>query len=346
VKIFIIIIIIFFSKICFSDEYNNFYESRYNFIKDYISKLKSLQKKNKDYKGSVVETISGSLHVSFGTQSQEEIDKQALQKCEEKVKEKKECKVRFQSLKKNKNYNRAARYNKSNEILNFLENKIKSKYIYEYNGIIFLRSNENFNTRNYSCKKSTMPVNMIVNLIKKEIDIYPKFFLDNSGLKYIMLCDDANLNGNEVGGFAPGHYDQSPGIFFINIKNLSGKEDYLKHLFHHEFYHIIDTRLTNLSIDDEWNSINKNYYLNSKIIGDSALVLTPDNSTKGFVSQYARKNQAEDKAELFAMLITRNKDIKKLLKKDEILYKKVKLLISRLKNISPSINKDFWNKIN
>ena len=346
-KVFTIIIIIFFTKISYSSEnydYNKFYKERYNYIKNYITKLKFLQKKNKDYKGNVVETVSGSLYQNFGVTTQKELDQLTLNLCKKKGGI--ECKIRFQSLKKNKNYNRTARYNKLHETLYFLYYKIKSKYISEYNGVIFLKSSETLNTKYSSCKESVMPVDKVVSLIKKEIDIYPKFFLNNSGLKYIVMCDQATLNKHEVGGFAPGHYDQSPGIFFINIKNLFNNEDYLKHLFHHEFYHIIDTRLTNSIVDEEWSSLNKDNYLNSKIIGDDTITLTPDSSVKGFVSQYARKNMAEDKAELFAMLITRNKDVKKILKKDEILYKKTELLISRLKNISPLINKDFWNKRN
>lgn len=354
-KIFIIISIIFFTQISYSNENNDndkFYKERYDFIKNYIKKLKSAQKENKDYKGNVTETLSGSMYDNFGVVTQKELDQASLDLCKKNGGI--ECKIRFQSLKKNKNYNRAARYNKHDEILYFLEHKIKSRYISEYKGVIFLRSSKNFNTKYYSCKESIIPVDKVVSLIKKEIGIYPKKFLDNSGLKYIVMCDYATLNVDEkdapieriVGGFAPAHYDQSPGVFFINIKNLFNNEDYLKYLFHHEFYHIIDTKLTNIVVDDEWSSLNKNnfLYLNSKIIADAPLTL--DNSVKGFASKYARKNMVEDKAELFAMLITRNKDVKKILKKDKILYKKTKLLISRLKNISPLINEDFWNKRN
>ena len=79
-------------------------------------------------------------------------------------------------------------------------------------------------------------------------------------------------------------------------------------------------------------------------------VTTPDfsvdNSVKGFISGYARFSEGEDKAELYAFLIKKNKEVKKMMNEDKILFDKVKLLISRLKSISPSINKDFWNKLN
>ena len=46
------------------------------------------------------------------------------------------------------------------------------------------------------------------------------------------------------------------------------------------------------------------------------------------------------------MLITKHSEVKKLLNEDKILFDKTRLLISRLKSISPLINKDFWNKLN
>ena len=69
-------------------------------------------------------------------------------------------------------------------------------------------------------------------------------------------------------------------------------------------------------------------------------------SVKGFISEYARNNSAEDKAELFAFMISEHKKFKQAVSKDEVLLKKSKLMISRLKGISPEINKNFWKKLN
>ena len=172
--------------------------------------------------------------------------------------------------------------------------------------------------------------------------------MNNSGLKFIMICEELTLEGNKVAGIAPGHYDQSPGVFYISANELKDARNdprvksLLRHVFHHEFYHIIDSQLTNVIIDNQWEKINKIEYSSVNISGD----LNLDNSINGFVTQYARNNQNEDKAELFAMLMTKNSDVKQLLNKDEVLFNKAKLLISRLKSISPSINKNFWNKLN
>jgi hypothetical protein len=345
-RAYLLFLAIFFCEIAYANDQNNFYESRYNFLKNYIEQLKTLQDKDKNYKGSVVETISGSFFISFGRDSQNKIDLETLNKCN--LKEGVDCKVRFQSLKKNKDYNRLAKFDKKNNLLFSLENKIDSKIVDEYKEIVFLKNIKTFNQKNFECKKNVTPFKQLIYLIKKEIDVYPIEFINNSGLKFIMICETLILNESQVVGVAPGHYDQSPGVFYISanqlkdVKNNPKVQSMLKHVFHHEFYHIIDSQLTNVIIDNQWEKINKIEYSSVDISGD----LNLDNSINGFVTQYARNNQNEDKAELFAMLMTKNSDVKQLLNKDEVLFNKAKLLISRLKSISPSINKNFWNKLN
>ena len=345
-RVCLLFLAIFFCKITHANNQNNFYESRYIFLKNYIEQLKALQEKDKNYKGSVVETISGSFFISFGKSSQNKIDLKTLSKCN--LKKGIDCKVRFQSLKKNKYYNRLAKFDKKNNLLFSLENKIDSKIVDEYKKIIFLKNTNTFNQKNFECEKNVTPFKELIYLIKKEIDVYPIEFINNSALKFIMICEELTLNESKVVGVAPGHYDQSPGVFYISANELKdGKNNprvksMLKHVFHHEFYHIIDSQLTNVIIDNRWEKINKNKYSKVEISGD----LNLDSSINGFITQYARNNQNEDKAELFAMLITKNSEVKKLLNGDKVLFDKVKLLISRLKSISSSINKDFWNKLN
>ena len=345
-RAYLLFLAIFFCKIAFANDQNNFYESRYNFLNNYIEQLKTLKDKDKNYKGSVVETISGSFFISFGRGSQNKIDLETLNKCN--LKEGVDCKVRFQSLNKNKDYNRLAKFDKKNNLLFSLENKIDSKIVDEYKEIVFLKNIKTFNQKNFECKKNVTPFKQLIYLIKKEIDVYPIDFMNNSGLKFIMICETLTLNESQVVGVAPGHYDQSPGVFYISVNELKNSKNdpkvksMLRHVFHHEFYHIIDSQLTNVIIDNQWEKINKNKYSNTEISGD----LNLDNSMNGFITQYAKNNQNEDKAELFAMLITKNNKVKKLLNEDKVLFDKAKLLISRLKSISPSINKDFWIKLN
>ncbi|MDA8560163.1 putative zinc-binding metallopeptidase, partial [Candidatus Pelagibacter bacterium] len=206
------------------------------------------------------------------------------------------------------------------------------------------------NKNDFFCGQTKSNYRDVINDLVKEINIYPISFLQNSGLKYVMICEkitDKSLVF-EPGGLAPGHVDQSPGVFYLNLsavnkyKNAKVKKDYIRLLFHHEFYHIIDASLSLMQLDEPWDKINKVEYSNDLIVG----ALGMDTSVEGFISGYARNNSAEDKAELFAFMISKHKAFKKAIANDEILLKKSKLMISRLKEISQEIDKNFWRKLN
>ena len=77
-------------------------------LKNYITEIKKNRKKNKNFKGSVVETVSGKLFVRWGSFSQNVLDKKALEDCRKAGEI--DCLVRFRTLKKNLKYNRFAKY--------------------------------------------------------------------------------------------------------------------------------------------------------------------------------------------------------------------------------------------
>ena len=171
--------------------------------------------------------------------------------------------------------------------------------------------------------------------------------MKNSGLKFLMLCEDLVWGNKHPEGMASVHYDKSPGVFYLSINKINShnnkvRKNIIKHVFHHEFYHIIDTHLTNVIIDTKWTKLNINGY--SMIPTQAKWEI--DNSIKGFATKYSRNNEAEDKAEIFSLLISQHSKIKKILETDEILYKKAKLLISRMKKISNEIDNTFWNNLN
>ncbi|WP_440613837.1 putative zinc-binding metallopeptidase [Candidatus Pelagibacter sp. HIMB1748] len=325
------------------------YKERTEFVKKYISTIKENRKTNKKFKGSIVEAVSGRLYTSWGTLSQYELDQKALKNC--KSDGEIECLVRFRTLKKNLKYNRYAKYINSKSSLKVLGEHIRSKKKFSSKGIDILISTENFKNKNdFFCGQTKSNYKDVINNLVKEINVYPVSFLQNSGLKYVMICEkitDKSL-GFEPGGLAPGHVDQSPGVFYLNlsavnkIKNSKAKKDYIRILFHHEFYHIIDSKLSLMQLDEAWEKINKVDYSNDLITGGIGI----DTSVEGFISGYARNNSAEDKAELFAFMVAQHKEFKKAIAKDEILLKKSKLMISRLKGISKEIDKKFWKKLN
>ena len=142
---------------------------------------------------------------------------------------------------------------------------IKSKKKFTSKEIDILISTENFKNKNdFFCGQTKSNYKDVINNLVKEINVYPASFLKNSGLKYVMICEkitDKSL-GFEPGGLAPGHVDQSPGVFYLNlsavnkIKNSKAKKKYIRILFHHEFYHIIDSKLSLMQLDEAWEKIN------------------------------------------------------------------------------------------
>jgi len=95
-------------------------------------------------------------------------------------------------------------------------------------------------------------------------------------------------------------------------------------------------------VDDDWVSINRNPYSTENLKANVNKVLSDG---RGFVSHYAKNNEFEDKAELFAYLITKNKKMREVMAKDVIIYRKAKLMIERMKLLSTDINKSFWSKL-
>ena len=343
-KVCLIFLAIFFCKTSYAFDWENWYKNRYSYLESYISELKLLQVEDKRYKGSVAEALNGSLHISFGVGKQSEIDKIALNRC--KTEKKLECKVRFQSFKKNKDYNRFAKFDYTKNLLLVSGLKINSKFVDKKNGIIFLKNLKNFTISDAICKKNITNNDIIINTYKNEIKIYPSDFLNKSGLKFIMMCEELFIGDRKVPAAVLGHHDQSLGVIYISaayVMDHIKQPDYTKHVFHHELYHLIDSQLTSWHVDSKWNEINKSSYSKDAV---SIAYGGVDNSVKGFISGYASFSEGEDKAELYAFLIKKNKEVKKMMNEDKILFDKVKLLISRLKSISPSINKDFWNKLN
>jgi len=322
------------------------YEERFKFFQNYKNTLKKAQKSNPAYKGAIAETVTGQAFPFIDTKSQNEVDQLALKMCVTQGGIK--CKIRIRSFKNNPNYNRLAVWNKKKNTLDGSMFKLKVKKLFEHKGIVFLNNIKNFNSNNnqFTCSKTTSHQSSITNIFVKELNKFPKNFLDNSGLKFVVVCGEIlRKNGGNPTGLAPSHFDQSPGVFFINskeVKNfIANKFSFIAaHTFHHELYHIIDAKLTLVGLDEKWVSLNKYSYSNQNIIADGKVI----SDGKGFVSNYARNNEFEDKAELFANLLVNFRAVKEAIKNDPILFKKTELMISRLKKISPSVNQDFWKK--
>ena len=343
-------ILLFFNTHSFSGtdfDYQSWYQERYNFFKKYKTRLKSLRQENQNYNGVIVETIKGEVYTLFDIKPQAEIDKAGLEHCKKQGGIK--CKVRIQSFKINPDYNRLAVYNDKEKKLDVGTFEFHVERVLNYKNIIFLNNSKNFNIQNpkFSCTSVRGKNKQVTDFFLKEIDVYPEDFIKKTGLKFVVFCGNISANSSNPIGLAPSHYDKSPGVFYVNLKRIREmislkRAKVIRHTFHHELYHVIDAKLTLIDLDNEWSRINQYPYSQTLIVSNLKLL----NDGKGFITNYAKNNVSEDKAEVFANLINDYKATKEIIKGDRIIFKKTQLMISRLKKISPSINKKFWDSLN
>ena len=341
---FYILIFVFCS---FSSLSNNkaFYEGRAKFIKEYIAELQALRKKDPDYNGAIAESLTGSFFQALDKKSQDEVEAQALKTCEKS--NNKGCKIRFRGLAINPEYNRFAVFDNSKGSLNVGLEDIPSNFMLSHKGISFVFSTSDYQAKDFTCAKTTKDNDFIVDMIVSQIDLYPNSFLGKAGLKFVLICGDIKASGSSPEGLAPAHYDQSPGVFMLSVQKIkkqidAGQPQIIKHIFHHEFYHVIDSTLTKAVVDDDWVKINKNPYSSENLKANVNEVLSDG---RGFVSHYAKNDEFEDKAEVFAYLITKNKKMRDVMTKDVVIFRKAKLMIKRMKTLSNDINGSFWAKL-
>lgn len=343
----LLFVILFFQTNAFSGsshvQNKKFYADRYKFVENYIKTLKDYRKKNSKVFGSLAETIDGSMFVAISS-TQMDSDKKALEEC--KKKKGKKCKVRFQSLKINKNYNRYAVHNMQKQTLEGSNYVLKVGYLGNYRGVIFLSNQFDLRNKDFECTKDKKRDKKISNIFSLQLKKYPLDFIKKSGLKFVVICGDTKIGSQNPIGMAPAHYDKSPGVFFVNSNQIklaiqNNRMKIVNHVFHHEYYHIIDSELTLNLLDEEWVKLNKFPYNKKFEASDTKLL----NDKKGFITNYAMNNEFEDKAELFANLVNDYDAVKLRIKSDRVLFEKTKLLIKRLKKISPKINKNFWDRL-
>jgi len=339
--------LLIFSLYAFPSLSNNkaFYEGRAKFLKEYINELQVLRKKDPDYNGAIAESLTGSFFQALDKKSQDQVEAQALESC--KKNNNKGCKIRFRGLAINPDYNRLAVFNKSKGNLNVGMEDIPSNFMLSHKGISFVFSTSDYQAKDFTCAKTSKDNDFIVDIIVSQIDLYPTSFLGKAGLKFVLICGDIKALGSSPEGLAPSHYDQSPGVFMLSVQKIkkqidAGQPQIIKHIFHHEYYHVIDSTLTKAVVDDDWVNINRNPYSSENLKANVNEILSDG---RGFVSNYAKNNEFEDKAELFAYLVTKNKEMRSVMTKDVIIFRKTKLMIERMKSLSGDINGNFWSKL-
>lgn len=134
------------------------------------------------------------------------------------------------------------------------------------------------------------------NVIADQISRLPDSSMKRLGLKYVILCSRAEAAGRRIGGIPvpPLH------LLMLNVGGSTPDDAYLRHIFLHELYHLIEFRF-NAFQDDEWQQRFGTGYANE--YGVVTQRTTPGSGKPGFLNGYSESFPHEERAELFASLL-------------------------------------------
>lgn len=185
-------------------------------------------------------------------------------------------------------------------------------------------------------------------LLKREFLKYPPSYLQKVGAETIILGHNLRFN-NQPRAAVPDPFRKQ---LFLSMNGAFGisSERYLVHVMHHELHHCTEYSIwRNMTFDwSDWMLLNEEGFCYGN--GGASVYLdyeksktdfySPVNPKRGFVNLYSLTGDEEDRAELIAFIMNDHERavIKNLCTKDEILSKKMALL---LKLITDHTHRDF-----
>lgn len=164
-------------------------------------------------------------------------------------------------------------------------------------------------------------------LLLPELRRHSRQFLQAARLRHVLLgtgLSAPNMPGGGIVGLTV-----AGRTFFV--ADARAKEGVLTHVFHHELYHLADPQL---HADPEWEGLNPTGFAYDR---KDAVKMDPsgsmiDRTRFGFISRYATFSAGEDKAELFAFLVTDTRTVRELAARDSVLRRKIEVLEARVES--------------
>lgn len=174
----------------------------------------------------------------------------------------------------------------------------------------------------------------MMKLLEEELRLYPSGLLQFAHVHKVTCCSNLHLGYSgyfsSIGGLAA----HSRHTIFMNGEQIG---EYTSQAFHHELFHMIDSRFARGDMDSEWEQLNEPGFS----YASSYFHKLPNNES-GFVTPYAKTHLSEDKAETFAWMVYYPKELALLAAYDRVVDRKVKCLKQRLFSICPEMNDAYW----
>lgn len=173
--------------------------------------------------------------------------------------------------------------------------------------------------------------------VEDEIARFPPGFIPAIGLRRVLACEGLSEAGQPISSLP--NYERSL------LLDVAAPVGYLRRLFHHEVFHFFDfAEDEQLRHDPEWSALNEPDFeygaggRSMRAPGSSRL----SGQQPGFVSRYATSGVEEDKAELFAFMVTAPSQVAELMRDDPVLVRKAELLRRRLRRFEVPLGAEFW----
>ena len=228
------------------------------------------------------------------------------------------------------------------QIISKIESDLEVKVVYNqkvedtWSNIFYENCDDSLETKQY-----------LVSL-QKEYAKYPKGYFQLAGVNRIILGKKMRF-GEQYRAAIPDPYLNS---LFLSIDGAYGakSETYLIHVMHHELHHCTEYAMWKDMnyVWDLWAKTNNPTFVYMNGGSDAYENLEIDwysmtHPQQGFINLYSTTAQEEDRSELMALIMTdtEREFIFKYYPEDEILQKKLMLLLDQLNKFSKSTD-NFW----
>jgi hypothetical protein len=185
---------------------------------------------------------------------------------------------------------------------------------------------------------------MVLYFLRKEFAKYPAELVRLSGVKRIVLCRGLKIGGARMAGVAV----EKNASIYVDSTTEVGDESHRRRTLHHEFFHFLDyAQHTEVMHNSAWEAANPPgvYYGSAPPAAKPGAHNWASHPFTGFLSNYSLKAVPEDRAEIFAGLMTNNLTLRLLLQRDQNLATKVRLLKDELGQFCPRMDAAFWGRI-
>lgn len=184
---------------------------------------------------------------------------------------------------------------------------------------------------------------MVLYFLRKEFAKYPPELLKRAGVKRIVLCKELKKGSSRIAGIAV----EQTGSIYVDSTTKIGDESHRRRTLHHELFHFMDYARGDVMHNAAWEAVNKG----APAYGSPPPPPKPgqrnwaSHPAPGFVSDYSLTALPEDRAELFAALMTNNLTLRLLVQRDFALATKVKILKEELVQFCPQADEAFWARM-